>query len=374
MHPLPPQVRKALRVWRQHEDGFLDQAALDWQDPVWRVVVVGKLSAGKSSLVNALAGRRVCATGLGGCTTAPQQVDLPGDVVLVDTPGMDDPGRAMLHLEPLLQQADAVVWVVDGLQPMSASEREVMQELVPVGTHLHLVVCRLDIVEPLDRPLVLERVETLAEPWAPLSLTGLDPRSESPPAALIQPGPWPSLRRVAPLRTALQAALSSLPEGPTIAAFEAAHLRVRESFREAVVRVQHVVEEEVSRGFATLVPDAMDRFEGRARRARDTFLQALRSDGAASAVVQAFGEPDIPPPPGRPAVAVGRVARQALGGRAHAARVLAAAAGRWLMEGEAALVDWAEATKAHPAYQEALRREQIEGALRQALETLQVRA
>lgn len=83
------------------------------------IVAFGTISSGKSTLLNALAGRQVFASDVvGGTTTMRSEIPWPGndEVVLVDTPGLGEvrgESRAATAASAA-QNADAVLLVVDG--------------------------------------------------------------------------------------------------------------------------------------------------------------------------------------------------------------------------------------------------------------------
>ena len=96
------------------------------------IVAFGTISSGKSSLLNALAGREVFRTNVvGGTTVARSEIPWPaGDsVVLADTPGLAEvhgESRAAEAAEAA-KNADLVLFVVDG--PLKAYERDLLAAL-----------------------------------------------------------------------------------------------------------------------------------------------------------------------------------------------------------------------------------------------------
>jgi uncharacterized protein (DUF697 family)/GTP-binding protein EngB required for normal cell division len=106
------------------------------------IVAFGTISSGKSSLLNALAGRDAFASDVvGGTTTSRCEIPWPGadTVVLIDTPGLAEirgEGRASLAAAAA-QTADLVLLVVDG--PLKAYEVELAEKLLDMEKRL--LVC-----------------------------------------------------------------------------------------------------------------------------------------------------------------------------------------------------------------------------------------
>jgi small GTP-binding protein len=96
------------------------------------IVAFGSISSGKSSLLNALAGREVFQTDTkGGTTLARNEIPWPGvdKVVLVDTPGLaeiDGVERGVISADAA-KDADLVLMVVDG--PLRQWEFQLLQQL-----------------------------------------------------------------------------------------------------------------------------------------------------------------------------------------------------------------------------------------------------
>ncbi|MEX0585094.1 MAG: GTPase, partial [Pirellulales bacterium] len=106
------------------------------------IVAFGTISSGKSSLLNALAGRQMFRTNVvGGTTTTRSEIPWPaGDrVVLVDTPGLAEVrGEARAaEAAAAAKNADLVLFVVDG--PLKAYESELLEALAAMEKRI--VVC-----------------------------------------------------------------------------------------------------------------------------------------------------------------------------------------------------------------------------------------
>ncbi|RIK74611.1 MAG: hypothetical protein DCC67_16395 [Planctomycetota bacterium] len=127
------------------------------------IVAFGTVSSGKSSLLNALAGRDAFASHVVGGTTA-ARCEIPwgrlDSVVLVDTPGLAEvrgEKRAALAADAA-KNADLVLLVVDG--PLKAYEVELAERLIAMEKRL--IVC-LNKEDWYDRRQEQELVAQIAE-------------------------------------------------------------------------------------------------------------------------------------------------------------------------------------------------------------------
>jgi len=131
------------------------------------IVAFGTISSGKSSLLNALAGRTVFRTNVvGGTTTTRSEIPWPdGDqVVLVDTPGLAEvQGEARAsEAAAAAKNADLVLFVVDG--PLKSYESELIEALAAMQKRI--VVC-LNKEDWYDAPQRDELLRQLAEQVTP---------------------------------------------------------------------------------------------------------------------------------------------------------------------------------------------------------------
>ena len=131
------------------------------------IVAFGTISSGKSSLLNALAGRAVFQTNVvGGTTVTRSEIPWPaGDrVVLVDTPGLAEirgESRAS-ESAAAAKNADLVLFVVDG--PLKDYESELLGTLAAMEKRI--VVC-LNKEDWYDTPQRDELLRQLAEQVSP---------------------------------------------------------------------------------------------------------------------------------------------------------------------------------------------------------------
>jgi uncharacterized protein (DUF697 family)/GTP-binding protein EngB required for normal cell division len=117
------------------------------------IVAFGSISSGKSSVLNALAGRQMFATDVrGGTTVHRNEVPWPGDdrVVLVDTPGLgeiDAASRQSMASEAA-KDADLVILVVDG--PLRDFEFRLLEQLGKMEKRVLVCLNKEDWFSPAD--------------------------------------------------------------------------------------------------------------------------------------------------------------------------------------------------------------------------------
>jgi GTPase len=122
------------------------------------IVAFGTISSGKSSLLNALAGRDVFQTDpRGGTTMRRQEIPWPGDdqVRLVDTPGLGEVEGAerVATAAEAARDADLVLMVVDG--PLRDSEHRLLARLGEMEKRVLLCLNKADWYEPAEQAKLL---------------------------------------------------------------------------------------------------------------------------------------------------------------------------------------------------------------------------
>jgi GTPase SAR1 family protein len=135
------------------------------------IVAFGTISSGKSSLMNALAGRDVFQTDpRGGTTMQRQRIPWPGNdqVLLVDTPGLgeiDGHERLAVAAESA-RDADLVLLVVDG--PLRDSEFNLLKKLGEMEKRVIVCLNKEDWYAPEDQPKLIgqlsEQLRGIVEP------------------------------------------------------------------------------------------------------------------------------------------------------------------------------------------------------------------
>ncbi|MCS6835156.1 MAG: GTPase Era [Anaerolineae bacterium] len=102
------------------------------------VAIVGRPNAGKSTLVNALLGQKIAIVAPKPQTTRTRQLGIHttprSQILFMDTPGLHEPhnklGEMMLEsVFQALNDADAILWIVDASQPPNSEDQRIAQAL-----------------------------------------------------------------------------------------------------------------------------------------------------------------------------------------------------------------------------------------------------
>lgn len=317
----------------------LVEAVHGWRAP-WRVAIVGRVGTGKSTLCNLLTGVESRRTGLGGVTTE-VGLERAGEVEVLDTPGIDDEHHALCILQPLLETVDGVIWVIDGLQPLTATERRVMAAALIEGTPLHILVSRLDLTEPDEVDAVLHRVETLTAAHRPLSVRRADLRHlEAPPDGLLDRVDAPRRQRI--LVDALEALVAELDASPAAADLPEIRDQLRALWSNCVRRTAEDVEAAIDAGEIDHKERAVRALAAAGSAAISRFEEQLALAPAVADHLQRHGPPPLPLPSVRSRSPL-RYVLAGLSGAEGAKRALKSTAAQWLADGEIILIEWVDA-------------------------------
>jgi len=125
------------------------------------IVAFGTISSGKSSLLNALAGRQVFASDVvGGTTSTRSEIPWPGadSIVLVDTPGLAEVRGESRAAEAAVaaKNADLVLLVVDG--PLKAFEVDLAKKLTAMEKRLVVCLNKEDWYDEADQQQLVEQI------------------------------------------------------------------------------------------------------------------------------------------------------------------------------------------------------------------------
>ena len=298
----------------------------------WRIAILGRIGVGKTTLFNAMTASTM-ATGLGGVTTSAHRA--PGDnVEWIDTPGIDGRDRALAVLEPIAAQADAIVWVIDALQPATRTERDVMAAICAPNQALSVIIARWDLVSESECASVRERVARLC-PNAD-EVHGCDLRTQAPRLIAMTPASTSPRRRLS-VDIAVKAALEAHEnlEPPPDASSASALLRDAWSsaVRAAAKPVQTLVDQDTIESAARLT-----------RALRDHQKATWKAASDVPRLTAAFAKHGTPKWPEPPAIAKHRMSRvaAAMGGRHRATSTLKQLAGKWTLAGHLTAAEWVE--------------------------------
>lgn len=156
---LPPEVREALA----EDFAELEAMLKKLEHGEIHIAVLGEVSVGKSSLLNALLGEARFATSpLHGETRLPEraawQEETSGGVSLLDTPGINEVGgedRERMARD-VAERADLVLFVVDG--DLNATERTALDEALAPGRPVIVVLNKADRYSAVERSSLVARI------------------------------------------------------------------------------------------------------------------------------------------------------------------------------------------------------------------------
>ena len=148
---------------RAEIQALMDQIHQKREQLTLEIVAFGTISSGKSSLLNALAGREVFQTDIkGGTTVTRNEIPWPGidRVLLVDTPGLDEPEgeNQTVTAAEAAKNADIILVVVDG--PLRDSEFTLLQRLAVMEKRVIICLNKEDWYENDAKASLLGQIST----------------------------------------------------------------------------------------------------------------------------------------------------------------------------------------------------------------------
>src|SRR5260221_12923967 len=126
-----------------------------------RLVIVGPVNAGKSSLFNALQGRDISQVSPVPGTTREAISEAFGPFTLIDTPGLGSASepRHRKVTEEAIGQADAAILLLDAVAGVRQSDVELYQQLQRTGTPVLVALNKIDQIPNRNRNAVINDAE-----------------------------------------------------------------------------------------------------------------------------------------------------------------------------------------------------------------------
>lgn len=197
---LPNRLRDVQVLLRSLDWHALEQEVA--QEAASRLVIVGPVNSGKSTLFNRLHGRKLAATSaVPGTTTGVVEHPL-GPFLLVDTPGFGEVwgvDRASVA-ETAASRADLILLLLDAVAGVRQSDLDLYSKLRELGVPIIVALNKTDLIRK-ELPHVLENVEKLLgeRPIAISAQTGDGIVDRLLPAILaVEPGVAVAMARTLP--------------------------------------------------------------------------------------------------------------------------------------------------------------------------------
>lgn len=153
------------------------------------VAIIGRPSAGKSTLLNALCGKKVSIVSSTPQTTRNKIRGIVnkaglGQIVFLDTPGIHMSEKKfnnamMANVSSSLEDADVVLYLLDGSRAPGAEERHIVSMLKTSSKPLVVAVNKSDLGSPASQE-IKELIQQELKPIAQLSLSALEKKGLEP--------------------------------------------------------------------------------------------------------------------------------------------------------------------------------------------------
>lgn len=164
-YPPNPQLQAIVK-----EDlRILKSAGEKLEEKVIKISAFGLVSRGKSSVINALLGKKILTTGpINGVTKYPKSIrwNTPGDKVqieLIDTPGLDEiDGEIRANMaKEISQQSDLILFVIAG--DITRTEYLALLELRQAQKPIILVFNKIDLYPEIDLNSIYKQLQQLRD-------------------------------------------------------------------------------------------------------------------------------------------------------------------------------------------------------------------
>lgn len=166
------------------------------------ITFVGRPNSGKSTLLNAIMGKKIAITSNTAQTTRHRfraiRTTEDSQLIIIDTPGIHKPHDALgeeLNTSALkaLEDVDVIAMLIDASEPVGTGDRWVAEALAPIDARKILVLSKMDLVTPEELETQRKAASELL-PWddiVALSAVTSEHVEEFTDAlvALLPPGP-----------------------------------------------------------------------------------------------------------------------------------------------------------------------------------------
>jgi small GTP-binding protein len=166
---LPTRLRDARRLIESFDLRQIE--AVVSQEARARLVIIGPVNSGKSTLFNQLKGQKISPVSAVPGTTVAVVGEQFGPFWLVDTPGLGEAagGERAARAFAAVDQADVVVLVLDAVAGIRQSDVDLYEDLRNMGLAVVVALNKIDLLRR-DLPAVVQNAEAkLAAPIIPIS-------------------------------------------------------------------------------------------------------------------------------------------------------------------------------------------------------------
>lgn len=123
--------------WKQAQADIMEEAERN-------VVIVGQPNTGKSTLFNTIKGQKLSTVSPKAGTTRAVVPTSFGPFRLVDTPGIDKPGRLPDTVKDALDEAGVILFLIDGTRGLQEDDRQIYEAVKKQGKPMILAVNKID--------------------------------------------------------------------------------------------------------------------------------------------------------------------------------------------------------------------------------------
>ena len=240
------------------------------------VAVVGKPNVGKSTLINAIVGRKVAITSSKPQTTRRRILGIltreDAQILFIDTPGIHEPKQAlnrymMREVESALDDCDAVLFVTDVSHLPNDEDRRVAQRVAGMKQPVIQALNKADVLDPrhvVENVAAHEALLAMPDEESEIADAASKAIEEGSPFEIRKPAILTSASRGDNIDKLLGLLIANLAEGPAYYdtgqyTDQTEHILAAEFVREQALRY---LEQEVPHGIAVTIDEWQPRKNG----------------------------------------------------------------------------------------------------------------